>query len=262
MDMNKNSIFDKRVERYKLRCINNAVHKGIYVGSPGKDIYMILPFLSLSQLEEVAIKFSQQFPRTSIKKNVNVAACIRFIYGQFEKQGILRSKNDFERMKNEKINWDLPRKFLKLVYKELYKSNNYYGLTILCEIEGHRLGDEAVINEDKNKLSEMENKYNKCVKFAHKCKSCKHMFTPYYWASRYFVKFGDVDKAVEYAKLAIQNGIKYYREYWPNGDTYYSKRLKVVFSYIKTNDKEYGREFKKKYKNEVKEIFRLRLKNR
>ena len=83
------------------------------------------------------------------------------------------------------------------------------------------------------------------------------MFTPYYWACRYFIKFGDVEKAIEYGKLAIENAAKYYRGYWPRGDIYYSKRLKVILDYIKLNDIREGREFKRKYKSIVKRRFKI-----
>ena len=84
---------------------------------------------------------------------------IRCIYGQFEKQGTLKSQKEFKKMEKKKPDWTLPRKFIRLLYKEFEKIENYYGLSVLCEMEGHRLGDEALICRSKNKLKKMEKTY-------------------------------------------------------------------------------------------------------
>ena len=139
-------------------------------------------------------------------------------------------------MKKENINWDMPRKFLKFLYKELEEDNNFYGLDMLCEMEGHRLGDEAVLYKDKDKLKEMQKTYNKAIGFARKCKSYKHMFSVYYWAGRYFAKFGETKKAIKHYKMSIFNACKYYHKYFPVGESYYSKRLLQSLFYIKKND--------------------------
>jgi len=250
MRVERNAVRDNRLK--KCEPIDRAMHRGIYIGSPGKDIFYMLPYLSEEQMQEVAKKFSKQFPIVPPTSYVNVAACIRFIYGQFEKQGILRSQGDFERMRNEKLDWELSRKFLGFLYKEFEKRNNYYGLSMLCEMEGHRLGDEAVINRDKNKLREMEEIYNKSVEFAYKCNGYKHLFSIYYWMSQYFKKFGDEDEALKYSKLSILNACKYYHKYFPNGEDYYSKRLFISFNYIKKKGYKGWNDFYKKYKKNVK----------
>ena len=256
MDMKGVQVSDSRLKGYKLKAIDNAMYKGIYVGSPGKDIYLMLPFLDKEQMKEVAIKLSQHFPKFNYGKNANIAACVRFIYGQFEKQGVLKSNEDFKRMKKEKPDWSLPRKFFKLLYKELEKNDNFYGLTMLCEMEGHRLGDEAVINKDKKKIKEMENSYSRCIKYAYKCKSYKHMFSVYYWMGEYFKEIDDTDKAVKYFKLSIVNANKYYRKYFTQGDQYYSKRLLKSFKYIKINNREDWSKFKEKYNYGIKNKFK------
>jgi hypothetical protein len=254
MEMRAGFVRDKRLNRCKK--IENAMYGGIYIGSPGRDIYYMLPYLSDEQMNEVVIKLSEKFPETPPKTYANVAACIRFIYGQFEKQGSLRSEKDFERMKKEKLDWELSRKFLKLLKGKFKKNNNFYGLSMLCEMEAHRLGDEAILNKDKDKLEEMERIYNKSVKYAQKCKSCKHMFSIYYWAAEYFKKFPEKKKAVEYYKLSIVNANKYYRKYFFEGDQYYSSRLLNSLSYICKKDKKDGKMFKDKYIKHVKNKFK------
>lgn len=230
-----------------LKPIEGAAHGGRYIGSPGKDIFLMLPYLSDEQMIKVAVKLRKKFPREPLKSYVNISAFVRFIYGQFDKQGILRSDADFERMKKENIDWSLPRKFLKIFYDELEKNRNYFGLSMLCELEGHRLGDEAVINQDAYKLLEMEKSYLKTIKYAQKCKSYKHLFSIYYWASQYFMKFGDVSKTVKFSKLAVENAGQYYHKYFPQGERYYSKRLSQSLQYIVEQQPKYKSEFRKKH---------------
>jgi len=248
---------DGKLERCRSKNIKNAMHLGVYIGSPGKDIYMMLPYLNNDQMGKVAVKLSDHFPKAPPRNYGNVAACVRFIYGQFEKQGILRSKKDFKRMKKEKIDWLLPRKFLKLLYKELEKKKNYYGMTMLCEMEAHRLGDESILNNSKKKLEEMEKMYLMTIKYAFECKSYKHLFSMYYWASEYFREFGKTEKAVEYCKISIKNASKYYRKYFYNGEGYYSKRFRKSYQYIRENiGEEEWHTFEKKYRDRVKNKFK------
>ncbi len=249
MKMKGKSVSDKKLSDYNR--IEGAMYGGIYTGSPGRDIYFMLPYLSDTQMAEAALKLADKFLTKPPDNYVNVAALVRFIYGQFEKQGILRSEKDFERMKKEKLEWFLSRKFLGLLKKELKNRNNNYGLSMIYEMEGHRLGDEAVISYDKNKLKKMEDNYLKCVRCAIKCKGHKHMFSIYYWAYKYFKEFGDIENAVKYGKLSIKNSKKYYYKYFPNGENYYSSRLKKTFSYIEQNDVRNKDNFTNKYKKYI-----------
>ena len=247
MSMKDNSVCDKRYN--KCIPIKGAMHNGgLYVGSPGKDIYLMLPYLSKIEMKQAASVLAKKFPHKPLKTNVNVAACIRFVYGQWAKQGSLRSDEDFKRMKKEKPNWSLSRDFLRFLRQELKKIGNFYGLTILYEMEAHRLGDEAVLNKNQEKLGEMEDIYRKAIKYADKCNSYKHMFSLYYWASQYFIKFGDVEKSVKYSKKTLSRSLKYYHKYFPLGDAYYSSRLGKIFLYVKKND---GIEFCKKIRKKA-----------
>ena len=108
-------------------------------------------------------------------------------------------------MKKEDLDWRLSRHFLSFLRIELKRIKKYYGLVIVYEIEAHRLGDEAVIGKNKNKLKEMESTYIDALEFAYKSNSYKHMFSLYHWCARYFIKFGDVKNGIKYCKLAIDN---------------------------------------------------------
>lgn len=235
--------------------IEGAVYGGIYVGSPGKDIYLMLPYMSDERMKKIVVILSDNFNKKIPISYGNVAACIRFIYGQFEKQGILKSDKDFDRMKKEKIDWTLSRKFLNFLKKELEIRHNYYGLSMIYEMEGHRLGDEAVINNDNKKLNKMERIYNKSVDFAYKCKNYKHRFSVFYWAGEYFSKFGDVENAIKYFKFAVINAGKYYHKYFPNGEQYYSVRLKKSLKYIKKNNKEAWKDINNIYINKIRSSY-------
>ena len=257
MDMKGTSVCDKKLK--KIKKIDNALYGGIYTGSPGRDIYFMLPYLNHKQMEDIAKIMSNKFLKKPPKRYVNTAACIRFIYGQFEKQGILRSKNDFDRMKKEKNDWSLSRKFIKILEKYLKKDNNYFGLSMIYEMDGHRLGDEAVIYKDKNKLKQMEYIYKKCILCASQCKSYKHMFSIYYWIFKYFDKFGDKEKSLKYGKLSIINANKYYYKYFEKGELYYGERLRKTIKYIQENDsKKNWKLFYNKYCNDrkIKYIFK------
>ncbi len=250
-------IFTRDVKKNQCDCsdiksINNAIYKGIYIGSPGRDIYYMLPYLSDDQMVSVSKKLANKFPTSYPGTNAQYSACIRFIYGQFEKQGTLRSDNDLKRMREEKLEWSLSRKFLELLKKELKKDDKLYGLVVLCEMEAHRLGDEAVINKDMGKLNEMEQMYLEAIRYANKCKSYKHMFSLYYWASQYFKKFGEVNRSIKYSKKSLSKSLKYYHKYFPNGDAYYSSRLGKELKYVKNSDAINGLSFYKKIIKKVK----------
>jgi len=230
-----------------LKPIKNAIHGGLYIGSPGKDIFLMLPYLSDEQMKEVAVKLREVFPNTPPLNHVNIAACIRFIYGQFERNGCLRSNEDCSLMKEKTPNWFLPRKFLKLLFVELKDCDNYYGLCILCEMEGHRIGDEAIICDRQCLLEKMEKTYLESVKYAFKCNSYKQMWTPYFWSARYFAKARKKRKAIEYCKLTIKNGDKYCSDSRPS---YVSKFL-FCLEYLKNNDTKNWNSFYGKYKKSI-----------
>ena len=249
MKMKKKSVSDKRLK--KCKSIKNAIYNGIYVGSPGKDIYLMLPYLCKEQMKEIAVIMKDNFPKIPPRTYVNISACIRFIYGQFEKQGTLRSEKDFKRMREKKLDWTLSREFIWFLFEELRKDNNYYGLSMLHEMEGHRLGDESLIYKDEKKFKQMEQNYFLCIEFAKRSNSYKHLFSIYYWAGEYSKKFGEEKKAIKYFKKVIINADKYYHKYFPNGEQYYKGRFLKSLKYIKKRDKNW-KEFYQKYKQEIK----------
>ena len=237
-------IVDSRLKDYKLKAIENAIYKGSYTGSPGRDIYYMLPFLTDKQMEEVANMIETKFPKVAPGNHVNVGQFLRFLYGQFEKEGILRSDKDCERMKRDKLEWDMSIKFVKLLYEKLEKNDNFYGMSIINEMNAHRIGDKAILTNDLNRLVEMEKLYNVSVELAYKCKSYKHMFTPYYWCFRYFNKIENKEKALSYAYLTMKNANKY----CPDPSPGYVYKFLYCIRYIRKHDKSNWTSFYKKYK--------------
>tara|TARA_Y100000310_G_scaffold344310_1_gene456342 strand:+ start:138 stop:944 length:807 start_codon:yes stop_codon:yes gene_type:complete len=228
--------------------IRYAFQGGDYLGSPGKDIFFSLPQLTEEQMHTLAKKHCSQYPIKPPGNHVGIAACVRYIYGQFEKQGILRSKADHRRMEEEDIDWVLPRKFIQLM-KEIFEAQeHYYGLTILAEMEAHRLGDEAILNKDNDKLAEMEQTYLFSATCAHKCQSFKQMFTPYYWAAKYFMLADVKDKAWEYSKKTIKAA----EAHCPDARKSYSEKLVDCANFMKKHDKRRWRKFRDKISSRAK----------
>ncbi len=239
------SICDERLEGYRKKSISNAIYEGIYIGSPGRDIYYMLPYLSDNQFEEVVDIIVDRFPNDPPGNHVNVGMFFRHVYGQFEKQGVLKSGKDLKRMKGEKLDWILPKKFMKLLYDKFSKVNNFYGLSILHEMEAHRIGDKSILNKNVDMMDGMEKSYLKSVEYAHKCKSYKQMFTPYYWCFEYFKKYKNEKKALSYAYLTTQAMHKH----CPDARPGYITKLSSCIKYIRKKDRNNWKNFYKTYKN-------------
>lgn len=184
--------------------MKGAFNGGDYLGRPGKDIFFALPELDEDQFNKVVNELSLRYPYDPPNNHVGYAGCIRYIYGQFEKQGILRSEEDLQRMQGEDIDWDLSRKFMYALRDKFLEQDNYYGLCIYYEMEAHRLGDEAFLNDDQDKGEDMELHYMQSVTFAYKCGSLKQMFTPFFWCFKYYARLGDHNKALDYVLKTLE----------------------------------------------------------
>lgn len=230
--------------------MKGAFNGGDYLGRPGKDIFFSLPKLNEEQFNEIVEILSHRFPHDPPNNHVGYAGCIRYIYGQFEKQGILRSEDDLKRMQGEDIDWSLPRKFMLALKNKFEEQNNYYGLCIYYEMEAHRLGDEAFLNNDEIKRAEMEIRYMESVDNAYKCGSLKQMFTPYFWCFKYYARLGDHDKALYHVLLTLQQMEKH----CPSSKQGYLVKAQDCAKYLKKHHpvkwKEILSYYKKNAKNE------------
>ncbi len=189
--------------------IDGSFNGGKYLGAPGKDIYQFLPELTDKQMDEVADCLAESW-KTKTGAHVGPAACIRYIYGQYDKQGTLLSPEALKDMKKNPPDWTLARKFITILRQKFIEKDKPYGVCIICEMEGHRLGDEALLDHNNpDKLNEMEKVYLESVKYAHICGSMKQTFTPYYWAAMYFIQAGDNERASRYTGLTMEEAEKY-----------------------------------------------------
>ena len=211
--------------------VQGAFNGGDYLGRPGKDIFFALPKLTKEQMLQLADIHSNQYPFEAPNNHVGFAACIRYIYGQFEKQGILRSEEDSSRMQKDGVDWSRPRVFLDMLKNKFVEKNNYYGLCIWYEMEAHRLGDEGFLYKDHGKIVLMEETYMKSAEYAYRCNSLKQMFTPYYWAFRYFEKLENHDKALSYSIICLSQMEKY----CPSPKQGYAVKAEDCCRYIKKN---------------------------
>ncbi len=210
---------DKPISSYAFR-------KGLYLGCPGKDIYFALSWLDEDQFTEIAELLSQQYPDKAPGGHVHTAACIRYIYGCFDKQGCLLSKKHTQMLSNE--NWTRPEEFMTKVNHFFEKHNKSYGQVLYHEMKAHRLGDSAVIKKDPSLLEPMLDHYLASREIALKIKCWKQTFTPLYWAACYFEKF-DKGKATHYHKKSIKN----MERYCPDAREGYREKAIHSISYIK-----------------------------
>lgn len=223
-----------------------AVNGGDYLGSPGKDIYYALPDLTEEQTKQLVVKHAQQYPTDPPGNHVGNAACIRYIYGQFEKQGALRSEEDYKRMKKRGVDWSLSRQFIDKLHDEFERISNDYGLCLLFEMDAHRLGDESLLYKDNQKLDEMEQSYLAAAEYAHKCNSYKHMFTPYYWASRYFALADKNDKMIMYSRKTLDEA----DAYCPDARQSYVDKLLGCAKILKNHDRKQWKRLRKRLDNQ------------
>ncbi len=209
--------------------VKGAFNGGDYLGRPGKDVFFALPDLTDEQMDELADVLSDRYPFVAPNNHVGYAGCIRYIYGQFEKQGILRSEADFERMRRDGVEWSLPRKFMLILKNKFEDKKNYYGLCLYYEMEAHRLGDEALLHLNNDDLLHMEVYYEKSNEYAEKCNSLKQKFTPQYWACMYFAKIRDYNRGLKYAKATLSK----MEQFCPSAKQGYLVKAVDVAKYLK-----------------------------
>lgn len=172
-----------------------AFRDGKYLGCPGKDIYFTLPTLTMEHKNKLAAGLASQFPKKPPVDHVGFAACIRYIYGCFDKNGCLLSKEKEEELADS--DWTEGFAFMGLVNDCFMNSKNDYGSTVHYEMRAHRHGDSAILKNDLQELETAIEYYEKSKTLAEKCKSKKHIFSSMFWAAGYLERF-DQGRACEY----------------------------------------------------------------
>jgi hypothetical protein len=214
---------------HKRKKINGAFRNGRYLGAPGKDVYFALPYMKDADVIHVIRAMVEAFPFRPPSNHVGYAACVRYIYGCFDKQGCLLSNQHKNMMIEENEDWSLPNRFVDKFADECRIDNKNYGLVIYYEMKAHRIGDRIVITNDySDKLEAMLDCYNKSQKLATKIKCWKHTFTPFYWAACYLENI-DKKMAIKYHKKAVI----YAEKFCPDARPGYREKMKHSLRYLK-----------------------------
>lgn len=180
--------------------IESAFRKGAYLGCPGKDIHFaLMMYMSTEQEDALAELLSVVITHKPTSSSEHLLACFRYIYGCFDKQGVLLSKH------NKKIisqfDWDRYKRFVNKLQNNLEAIDNVYGLMLLHEMQGHRTGDEMVVNNNADMMSKVICHYEKSMSYlpivTNRFSYYVYHQTPYYWCARY-LEYANKQKAVEY----------------------------------------------------------------
>lgn len=215
---------NSKVKKFKF-----GFRKGAYLGAPGKDVYFVMPSLTDEQFSDVAVRFANMYPNKAPDNHLHWAACIRYVYGCFEKQGCLRSNADKKRIIKEDPDWDMPIRFMSLALEQFKKNKNHYGRVLHYEMLAHRFGDRAIIDKNPELLNEMISHYENSQRLAMKCKSYKHMFTPFYWAGHYYYEMDFKKECIKYHTLSLQHMEKY----CPDARDGYRDKAMTSFKHLK-----------------------------
>lgn len=205
--------FDKIIKMLDTHGIGRDVDEtqGIYLGSPGKEIYEILPFLTPGQIEILAERVCSVFTRKKRlpKDHIKWGNFIRYIYGCFGKDGFIRSEEIYKKSLDSSINWKISMDFMNIVAAKFEQSNEKYGLMLHNEMLAHRYGDHALQTKNPEDIAKMETCYLTARSIAKDIGSSKHMFSPPYWAARYFYLLGDYEKSKTYYVKALRSMGRY-----------------------------------------------------
>ncbi len=223
--------------------IGPAKYKGAfrdadYLGNPGKDLFFWIDQTSPPEtdMKSVASLLSNQFPSSPPHNPIQYGACVRYIYGCFEKQGILRSKSDKKRMVSQKQEWEQPSIFISHLFESLESNKNNFGLALLSEQMAHRYGDRYVIDKDRSSLPLMEEYYRKSYEYALACGSKKHLMTTFYWEGRYWAEINNKEKAIHYYRQAVKAA----NRFCPDARQSLREKIMDEFKYLSKHDPEYS----------------------
>jgi hypothetical protein len=224
-----------------LKGIGPTKHKGAfsggeYLGNPGKDLYFWIEKTDdVNKMDHIACLLAKNFPMQPPHNPIEYGACVRYIYGCFEKQGILRSPKDKNRMVSSKQDWQKSTLFINFLFKHLENRKCYFGLALLSEQMAHRFGDRYMIDDNEENLPLMEEYYLKAYNYALKCKSKKHLMTTFYWEGRYWGEIGNKEKAIYYYRKAVKAANKY----CPDARGSLQDKIMDEFKYLSKHDKDY-----------------------
>lgn len=169
--------------------IQNKPKRGesAYLGGPGKEVFQAIQLSDDAQLSGLGVCIGRVLPKEPPSPSVHLSAFFRYVYGCFDKQGVLRSVQQAERIILEKRDWSRSDLLVDHVINYCKSVGNTYGEVVCCEMKAHRLGDLAIIHNDLAILEKMLFMYNHVARLAVSVKAKKNCFSSYYWALRYVV---------------------------------------------------------------------------
>ena len=236
-----------------LKAISAGIHpkkaSGYYVAYPAREIFELLPSLNPKQLDSLAIATAEAFPQLRPGKCVHLTCFIRYVYGCFDKQGLLNSKTSAN-IKQKQPDWSLSDYFMDRVAFYMDKKKRSYGLVLYYEMKAHRIGDKVILDNNKELIDTMLSFYEKAVQLAVILRAWKNTYSPYFWAANYLMAFGEVNRAKEYCLKFLEN-VNFY------GDSPFLRgKLTGALNMLKRNmtDKEWRklmRRCRKRFKNKV-----------
>ncbi len=214
--------------------VKGAFRSGAYLGCPGKDIYFALYHMSDEQENQVVSALADVIPVAPPGNYEHVAACFRYIYGCFDKQGCLLSNK--HRKMIATFTWDEQDKFVGKLEAKLQEINNSFGLLALYEMKAHRLGDKAITTNNLPLMKNMIECYEKSVAYIpdlkSKYKGYSYRHTPYFWCACYLERYNKA-KAVNYHIKSLRHLEKYCKEVKKD----YRKKVAHSVLYIKKHTK-------------------------
>lgn len=204
--------------------ISYAFDNGNYTGFPGKDIYFALEWMTDEQQNIVAEKLAGCFPYKPPTDHVEFSACVRYLYGCFDKQGCLLSSEHKEII--AEMDWCKSEEFMRKLIECFKKMQKDYGLVVSYEMLAHRIGDR-ILSANANSVELMIKYYHLSHQLALKIKSLKHIFTSYYWCARYLENINP--------KLSImyhEMNLKMMESYCPDTREGYVEKAKDSIEYL------------------------------
>lgn len=203
-----NNLLDRGIvtKKHSLESIPEAIHDGIYMGCPGKEIFHGLGFLSEEEINILVQKVCEKFPFIPPGRSVHLSVFLRYIYGCFDKQGILYNNDQKQEIIAASRDWSKSHNFAEKMCEQFDKLGNSYGHMMTLEMMAHRIGDAVEITGDQSLIDKMVKIYEKAGQMAVKIGDNKNTFSSYYWCFKYLVHFKQPkDRCIRYAVMFFDN---------------------------------------------------------
>ena len=193
-----------------------------------------MTYITEEQEDNLIEVFADIFPSSPPTNHENLSACLRYIYGCFDKQGCLLSKKHQKVI--ARLDWEKQDKFIDKLEKAFEARDNPFGLLVLYEMKAHRTGDKAIVSGDFSLMGDMVKYYELSVSYLGEIrgrfKNYSYRHTPYHWCACYLERCNK-NKAVLYH----MKGLRMLEKYCADGRKGYREKVAHSVLYIKKNSK-------------------------